>query len=498
MSQIKIGWSEVSIVPEGRRVNLRGQFYERISGEVETPITVNALALECGDGQAVFVSCDLVDVASSLLRSVRQAVSSLEGLDPNAVMLSAIHTHTSMGYASEDDSYDASLHVLNQYKPEHIRYVPMAHDDSPDILTRPEATEFLIERISRAVTEAWESRTEGSFAFGFGRAAVGLCRRVCYDDGSAKMWGNTSHPNFTELESGNDSGIELMFTYDKNDKLTGVVANVACPAQVLEHQSFISSDYMGKVKRLIRERYGDDVQFLGLVSPAGDMCPRDLIRWVDAPVCKNDPNIHRDTVIPRRADPAMFEIKGCEKVAKRIANEIFWALEDVSERISDTVLVHNKMTVEMPLRRVSISDYLEAERAVKEFFATCKGDVNYEDNARMMIHAGTLQRFEVQKTVDLYPIEMHVIRLADVAFATNPYELFLNYGNKMRARSLAKQTFLIQLSCGAFGYLPTERAEKGSHYSAFVSSGSSGHEGGDLLVRKTVSEINRLFSKENL
>ena len=498
MSSIKIGWSEVSIVPEGRRVDLSGQFYERISGEVETPIAVTALALECGDGQAVLVTADLVHTSNSLLSDVRRALPPTEGLDPSRIILSAIHTHTSMAYAEPEDSFDAGLHALNQYKPADIGYVPTAHDTSPDILRGEEARAFLVERIVRAVTEAWESRTEGSFAFGFGRAAVGMCRRVCYDDGSAKMWGNTSHPNFTELESGNDSGIELMFTYDRDDKLTGVVANVACPAQVLEHQSFISSDYMGKVKGMIRERYGEDVQLLGLVSPAGDMCPRDMIRWVDAPVCKNDPNIHRDTVIPRRADPAMFEIKGCEKVAKRIANEIFWALEEVCEKVSDTTLVHNALTVDMPLRRVSISDYLAAERAVKEFFASCKGDVNYEDNARMMIHAGTLARFETQKRIELYPIEMHVLRIADVAFATNPYELFLNYGNQIRARSLAKQTFLVELSCGAFGYLPTERAEKGSHYSAFVGSGNSGHEGGELLVRKTVSEINRLFSKENL
>jgi hypothetical protein len=88
-----------------------------------------------------------------------------------------------------------------------------------------------------------------------------------------------------------------------------------------------------------------------------------------------------------------------------------------------------------------------------------------------------------------------VARLGDVAFATNPYELFLNYGNQIRARSLAKQTFLSQLTCGSYGYLPTEKAEQGSHYSAFVGSGTAGHEGGALLVRKTVKEINEMFAE---
>ena len=71
MEKIKIGWGEASLVPEGRRVNLVGQFYERISGEVETPIAVNALAIECGDDAVIFCACDLVSAPHSLLLDVR-------------------------------------------------------------------------------------------------------------------------------------------------------------------------------------------------------------------------------------------------------------------------------------------------------------------------------------------------------------------------------------------------------------------------------------------
>ena len=63
------------------------------------------------------------------------------------------------------------------------------------------------------------------------------------------------------------------------------------------------------------------------------------------------------------------------------------------------------------------------------------------------------------------------------------------------ARYELQQTMLIQLSCGAFDYLPTEKAEKGSHYSAYVSIGMQGHVGGDLLVRNTVTEINKLLGE---
>ena len=121
--------------------------------------------------------------------------------------------------------------------------------------------------------------------------------------------------------------------------------------------------------------------------------------------------------------------------------------------------------------------------------------INFDDTAAMYVYSGTIARYELQKTVDVFPVEVHVIRFGDIAIATNPFELFLDYGNQIRARSKAKQTFLIQLAGGACGYLPTEKAEKGGHYSAYVSGGYTGHVGGNLLVRETLDRINKKFSK---
>ena len=76
---------------------------------------------------------------------------------------------------------------------------------------------------------------------------------------------------------------------------------------------------------------------------------------------------------------------------------------------------------------------------------------------------------------------------------SNPFELFLDYGNQIKARSLAEQTFLVQLANGGEGYLPTKKAEEGGHYSAFIASGQVGHIGGEQLVRQTLQEINDMF-----
>lgn len=489
MAKLKFGWSEVSLVPEGAKVDLAGQFYERISDEVETPLTVTAWAVDSGDDAAIFCSCDLVSTSESLLRNVRSRLKIRADIPAEKVMVSAIHTHTAPGYANRSDLFSGltTIEILQKLEPdaEYVRLVT----GTDDMFNGQQAQDYLAERIAEAAIRAWDTRQEGVYAPAFGRAAVGQCRRVCYDDGSAKMWGDTAFANFSELEAGNDSGIELIFTYTADKKLTGVVANVACPAQVLEHRNFMSSDYWGKVKQFLRKELGDDIFVLGLCSAAGDQCPRDMIRWVQPETPINDPNIIRENPVARNADPSMFDIKGCTLVGRRIATEILFALENVDTYVSEAPFAHRAEKLTLPIRRVTIAEKDAAIKAIHEFVAENGTTINYMDSARLHIYCGTIGRYELQQKVHTVDIEVHFLRLGNIAFATNPYELFLNYGNQIRAGSPASQTFLLQLCCGAWGYLPTEKAEKGGHYSAYVSSGAVGHEGGDLLVRKTLQEI---------
>lgn len=89
------------------------------------------------------------------------------------------------------------------------------------------------------------------------------------------------------------------------------------------------------------------------------------------------------------------------------------------------------------------------------------------------------------------PAEIHVLRLGDVALASNPFELFIDYGIRIKARSKAVLTFLVQLAGQDCGYLPTARAAQGGGYSA--ENYLVGPDGGQVLVDETVKQVNLLF-----
>ena len=88
---------------------------------------------------------------------------------------------------------------------------------------------------------------------------------------------------------------------------------------------------------------------------------------------------------------------------------------------------------------------------------------------------------------------MHVLRIGDVGLATNPFELFLDYGHRIKARSPAAQAFLVQLCCGSGGYVPTEKAVRGGGYSAQPFSNRVGPEGGRELVEETLRVMGELW-----
>lgn len=493
MEKLYIGWAEESIVPE-RNILLAGQLYERVSEYVETDITVTALSIESGNEQLIAVSCDLISITDMLIKRVRKLFSEMcETINPEKIIIGAIHAHTSFLYGVPASS---TKDILNEFLPDNKKYTSIVECNN-DVLKGEEALEFLAEKIAIAAKKSWDNRKEGKYINAFGRAVVGHCRRVVYDDGSAKMWGDSNHANFREIEGGNDSGIELLFFYDNQNNLTGIMANIACPAQVLEHQNFISADYWGYVKQNLREKLGKEIFLLPFISAAGDQCPRDMIRWVDPENPVKDPHITRENTVIRKADPSMFDITGCKKVAKRISDEIISVFEEIdeSEIKIEAAIEHKVINIDLPLRKASIQEYENAVREIQYYVDKNRDKevFNYKDNAAMYVHAGTIFRYRIQQSSEIYPIEMHIIKLGNVAFATNPFELFLDYGNRIKARSKAEQTFILQLTCGRGGYLPTEKAEKGSHYSAYITSGNVGHEGGDLLVRKTVEEINKMF-----
>lgn len=421
---LSVGWAAADITPP-RPVVLVGQMHKRISTAVRDPLTATVLALETrgkGDDkeQAIMVSCDLLTIERAVQQRLQEKIGpQLPDFDARKLFLNATHTHTGPGFSDRTfgDLYDVSKDA--------------------GVMKASEYTEFFLDRVSKAVVQAWQGRKPGGLTWALSYAAVGFNRRAHFFNGSSAMYGNTNAANFSNVEGYQDPAVDLLLLWGPEAKLSGLVVNLACTSQETENLNEVSADFWHEVREELRRRHGPDLFILPQCAPAGDQSPHLLYR--------------------KQAERVMDARRGLsrrQEIARRIAN----AVDDV-----------------LPLAKADIKTRVAFRHTVA--------------SADLPEHQPPARPFH--ETDPVRPIEFHVLRLGDVAMATSPFELYLDYAVRIEARSRAVLTMLVQLSCANSGYLPTERAVKGGGYSAekFVV----GPEGGQVLVEETVKRINELW-----
>ncbi|WP_169977048.1 hypothetical protein [Tautonia rosea] len=454
-AELRVGAATISITPD-RPVPLSGQMTTRISRNVETPVTATALALESHEGdevmdQAILVSCELVAIREGIIEQVRERLADrLPDFDPRKLVLSATHTHTAP--VMEEDRYE------------------LPDDDT--IVSPTEYVVFLVDRIVEASAEAWQARQPAGVGWGMGHAVVAQNRRAVYADGRSVMYGRTDQDDFVGIEGYEDHGVDVLFFWNRDEQLIATAINVACPAQEVEGRSAVNADFWHPVREQLRERHGEDLAVLGWIGAAGDQSPHLMMR--------------------KEAEERMRRLRGLDRLDE-IARRIVLAWEEAhdgarQEIVTDLPLNHTVKSIELTARLVTDEEAAEAARQVESLSA------DPAQKRRMLWHQAVLDRYEQQESgsVAPYVMELHVIRLGDVAIATNPFELFTEYGIRMKARSPALQTFVIQLA-GPGSYLPTAFAVQGGGYSAIVQSSEVGPKGGDELVERTVEAIKALW-----
>ena len=459
--KLHVGWAHRDITPQ-KPVNLAGQFNERITREVDSPVTLTALALETRDGeqsidQAILISCDLVMITDTMQPRLRTLLAGkLPGFDLRKILLNATHTHAAPDVGG------------------------FTYDIPPEAMQPAEFVEFFLARAAEAAIEAWEQRKPGGMNYGLGYAVVGYNRRMTYADGTAVMYGANNKATFRGVEGYEDHSVESIFFFDSERKLTGIAINLACPSQVLEHLKRISADFWHDVRIVLREKYSKDLNVLALCGAAGDQSPHPQFR--------------------KKADGRMRAAQGnlseARAIALRIAAGVDSAYQAIKDQpVSEVPFVHRVDELKVPGRKISENEY----RSAKALCAQLKDSVENKNNrtaaAFLRWHSEILTRYEKPDNYATYPVELHAIRLGDVAILSNPFELFIDYGMQMKARSPAIQTFVVQLAGGWGGYLPTPRAVSGGGYSAVAESGLVGPEGGQALVERSVELITQAFKK---
>ena len=482
-SNILIGWASRDVTPKGK-VNLAGQFHMRISSEIRDSLSVTALAVssETSGDSFIFVSCDSVCIGTPLIEESKAIIKTISKDFPlDKLVLNATHAHTAPDIRDRTDKYSK-----------------LSAEEKKGLLYPEENRAFLVEKIAEAAVESWNSRIPGMLAWGFSDAVVGRNRRAVYlEDFSkqpdykespgrvieknARMYGKTENPFFSHIEGYEDHTVQFLLTFNMEGKLTGSIINMACPSQETGGASYVSADFWHEVRQLLREQYGEKFFILPQSSAAGDQTSYRMLN--------------------KAAEKRKLELKGIDarmdiarKVKQAFDDAYSWAPKDMR---NDVNLKHVSKEINLTKRIITEKEYKQNLEWARQFDAMEKLDSRQQTFLQRC--RDVVKRYEEQSqgTSQKQPVEIHVVKLGDIVFATNPFELFLDYGVRIQSRSPAVQTFIIQLAGKGIerggSYLPTERAEAGGGYSATPYCNKVGSKGGQELVEETLKTINELW-----
>ncbi|MDD6878552.1 MAG: hypothetical protein PUD44_12355 [Clostridiaceae bacterium] len=518
MGRLSIGWASRDVSTTAP-INIPGQFHMRISKGILDPVTTTALVVDGGDDLAIFLSLDAVVIRAHLLDEVREEVRKRNPEIPaEKILMNATHAHTGPSHYNDDTE------------------IP---HDGMEIASSEAYRHWLSAQAADAVVEAYEKRAPGGVAYGYGYAVVAHSRRVVYFDdlskrpgavinsthgvnGHAAMYGNTNDDQFSHYEAGADHFVNIMFTFDAGEHLTGAIVNIPCPSQNSEQEYMLSADYWHDIRTALRGTYGD-IFVLPQCAAAGDLSPRILhygyaqtrryrLKYgeIETPAANKSERINRMEIAER--------VKAC-------FDEVYsWAKKEI---YTELPVRHSVRTVGLARRIITDEEYqyavdglraLEGERYIRaeEPAKTQKTDdplvqepelEGFDPQAALRSNsilkasrnrfAEIIDRYELQKTQPELPMELHVIQIGDIAFASNRFELYMDYQHRIQARSPFVQTFIVQLAGqpGVEGgsYLCTERGAWGRGYSASMYCNVVSPKGGQQLVEETVRTLKELY-----
>jgi hypothetical protein len=466
---LNVGWSSRDITPRGRKVSLCGQYYERITAEIDSSITVTALAMDNGTDGFTLVSCDLAKVSQILSEDVRAAVKErAPHINSANIFLSATHTHT------------APYFIFN---------IPGAggnYQPPEGVLGIEEYHLFLVDKITEAVIQANERKISGCMVHtGVSPVATGCCRRGIVDTGEGCMYINVKRPDFLRMEGPDGGPVNLMYIRDEKGVLRGVAVSVPCPAQVLEHQFYISSDYVGRVRKLLHHQFGEDFLYLPLISSAGDLSPRNLV-----------------TGDYGFAD--MYDKDGAEHMAKRIFDAILAEEKRPAETVRDFACFGvNSKRIRLPgwvptgeeyQWALSLKDSDQVKYDIRDYVQKKVEPYFHTPLALEKKVEAIITRYENADFYREIDTEIAAVRIGNTVWVSNPFELFQEYATRMKAGVKAKSLWSIQLTYDGYGYFPTKEAVRAGGYSATISSSRvDPYIAGDILVDESIALADSLF-----
>ena len=420
----------INITPPRPMANFGGSVKTR--GEEGTDILGQAVVITDGDDIGAIVAVDVTAIDHATVLAIRELCELRTGIPAENVCVASNHNHN-------------APHAAGMF----------LYGTPPD----PLYVDFLITQTVQSITEAKRKLRPARYVAGNARApGFEFNRRLKRPDGTVVLiYAPNADPSFPPTGPV-DKEVGYVFFEDENrDPISCVfsytIHNVAAGTDTFHR------DLGGRIGDVLRRRLG----------------VTDLATSFLAGACGN---IMQSVKIGQRHDSPAIAWRIGEGVADSILESHG---ENSPQEIRD--LRFASEVLEIPDRSLEESEFCEDNCRGTDSAALKKARDRYGPEMIALQDRGPTSCL----------VEIGAISMGDVAIATNPAELFVEYGLEIKQKSPFEVTMISTLTNGYCGYVPTEEgfAEKGYEAHRTVFTSRLAKNGGQIIADKSVEMLQR-------
>ena len=453
---LQAGTAAIDISPDVTPFQLRSGK----SSYVHDPLFVRAIALENGSGRVVIALVDAIGVGREMADEAKAFAARKTGWKPGEMLVAGTHTHTApkggdtspgrIAYERKrrQGLADAMVRAIESLQPAKVGF---AQDAEP----------------SEVYNRRWYLKPDTMDKNPFGK----------FD----QVRTNAPRAHLLKPAGPTDPEICIIDIRNRRGRPLGLIANYALHyvggiPKVTEKDGRVvgmaSADYFGEFARVMPYRIG------------GSNPPDDFVAMMTNGASGDINNIDFESRRPPRAPYEQVRV-----VAGKAADAAWRAVKKIDDYNDAPIIAVQQREVELKYRLPSEADVADANQMLalprKEREAI---------NRRTTQYANSTMRMADPAHPKTEKVIVQAIRIGDQAIVSMPFEVFVEIGLEIKAKSPFAHTFLIELANGGYGYLPTPQQHKLGGYETWLGTNKVQKDASVILTKNLLEMLTELHS----
>lgn len=453
-SGLEAGTAAVEISPTVAPFQLRSG----ASSYIHDPLHVRAVAFRNGEGRAVIALVDDIGVSREMTDAAKAVVAEKTGWKVTEMLVSGTHTHTA---PKGGDTSEGRIAYENRRREGVIAALTKAIES----LEPAEVGYSSDEEPTEVYNRRWHLKPGAMEPNPFGKID--------------QVQTNAPRDKLLKPAGPTDPEVCIVDVRTRRGRPLGLLANyslhyVGGIPEVTDEKGksfgMASADYYGEFARIMPYRLG------------GSKPPGNFVAMMTNGTSGDINNIDFYGKRPPRAPFEQVRI-----VAAKAADAAWRAVRKIESYDENPVVAMQQREVELTYRNMSAE---EIEHALRLLELPKEGRESLHSKAIQYANA-TVQYSEPNKKESVI---IQAIRIGDQAIVSLPFEVLVEIGLEIKAKSPFPHTFTIELANGGYGYLPPPNQHELGGYETWIGTSKFEKDSSVILTKALLEMLEELQS----